>query len=422
MHAVKGLCVSKGNAKGKVYIVPNTNSMEQNCPIILVLEELDRNLLINLSKNVVGVVAEQGNIGSHGSGILRHLGIPCVLRIKNATHILKNGEIIEISGDRNCIFCSHSKLFHVDDNSPGDLYYLVAKDNFHKSNIRMQDTWFCARPNRAYQKLRFDIIHNVFENMGPFLFGLPPAKARQNEYGAFEECGNPNLVDVCSYVISNPQWLVEKAGERSGEINEIKRELQDLQGYTNGWNQAHAVKVFETGVELYQRLFKYAYMSQAISDEILDIYLDFAEYVLGKRDTHDILELKSDYVNRCLNSGIDPGVSQHWSSRIIEPHIWDGEILDYTFDVNGEMIACIHARSEQEKIKLMKDYDSFRIIVPLVYQLSEEFFYISSSINSFINWSIHSLYENLDVFNKTHIHLEDVYKLPLSTFVKMIHY
>lgn len=421
MNTVKGLCVSKGNAKGKVYIIPNTKEMEHNCPIILVLKELDRNLLINLKKNVVGVVAEQGNIGSHGSGILRHLGIPCVLRIKNATHILKNGENIEIAGDKNCILCSHSKLSHADNNSPGDLYYLVAKDNFQKSDIRIEETWFCARPNRAYQKLRFDIIHDVFENMASFLFDLPPAKARQNKYGAFEEFGNPNLIDVCSYVLSNPQWLVEKADERSAEINEIKRELQDLQNFTKEWDQAYAVKVFETGVELYQRLFKYAYMSQAISDEILDIYLDFVEYILGRRYTHDILELKSDYVNRCLDSGIDPGISQHWSSEKIEPHIWDGEILNCTFDINSEIIEHIHEKNEPEKVKLMRDYNSFRIIVPLVYQLSEEFFYISSSINSYINWSIHSLYENLDVFNKKYIRLEDVYKLPLSTFVKMIH-
>ena len=68
---IKGLCVSCGTAKGPAYIIKSENkqrisdiSLLPNT--ILVMKSLDRSILVNLNKNVIGVVAEHGNIGSQG--------------------------------------------------------------------------------------------------------------------------------------------------------------------------------------------------------------------------------------------------------------------------------------------------------------------------------------------------------------------
>ena len=106
MTVLSGLCVSKGNVKGIAHIVTDNDSLSalpRNT--ILVMKTLERNVLINLRENVVGVIAEHGNIGSHGAGILRQLKIPCILRINNATIRIKNGDKVELCGEKNCIIC-----------------------------------------------------------------------------------------------------------------------------------------------------------------------------------------------------------------------------------------------------------------------------------------------------------------------------
>ncbi len=94
---MKGLCVSKGSVRGKAIIVDSVFATKTIAPgTILIMKTLDRKLLVSLSKNVVGVIAESGNIGSHGAGILRSLKIPCVLRIKDAVSIINDGQEIVI--------------------------------------------------------------------------------------------------------------------------------------------------------------------------------------------------------------------------------------------------------------------------------------------------------------------------------------
>ena len=113
MNIVSGLCVSKGNVKGIAYIVTDNLTLDLlPANTILVMKNLERNILINLSKNIIGVIAENGNIGSHGAGILRQLGIPCILRVKNDTNLLKNNEENE--------------------NKQWDLIYMEKKGNLNK--------------------------------------------------------------------------------------------------------------------------------------------------------------------------------------------------------------------------------------------------------------------------------------------------
>lgn len=421
MGKINGLCVSKGNAVGKICVV-DSHYEEKTLTeeTILVMKTLDRKLLINLNKNVVGVIAEIGNIGSHGAGILRHLKIPCILRIENALEIFKDGETVKLCGtDCSISFdrdiqnskkaIDHSLHF-------GKLYLSLSSETFELTDIKINQTWYCARPERSYQKLRYDIIKDAFVLSANFLFGLPPAKIKQNEIGAITTLGAPNTLDICRYVLNNPTWLIAKARERSLVIDKIKTELsllnhlpQNIDGY---------VDVFKKGVELYQSLFRYSLMSQAISDELLDAYTDFVSMITEKGTSRDILNLRSIYVENCIESGIDPGVSQKWRSEKAERHIWNGTIIFEQLCEDEEIKDIINSKSNSEKLK--KDYDSFRIIVPLVYQLSEEFFYISSSINSYINWSLANICNEFNKKLGTSFNVENLYEFSIEDLFTMI--
>ncbi len=421
MGKINGLCVSKGNAIGKICVVDSRYSEKAlTDTTILVMKALDRKLLVNLNKKVVGVIAEIGNIGSHGAGILRHLKIPCILRIKNAMEIFKDGEIVELCGmDGSISFGGEiqNRKYEIEPSTEyGKMYSSISSEKFDLTDIQVNQSWYCARPDRPYQRLRYDIIKEVFVMSANFLFGLPPAKIKQNQVGAITTLGAPNTLDICKYILKNPSWLVIKAKERSQIIDNIKLELcklnqlpQTIDGY---------VAVFEKGIELYRNLFKYSLMSQAISDELLDAYTDFVSMITGKRVSRDILNLKSLYVENCINSGIDPGVSQKWKVEKAECHIWNGSISFEPLCEDEEIIDKINFKNNFEKLKM--DYDSFRIIVPLVYQLSEEFFYISSSINSYINWSLVQICNELNKKLEKKLNVEDLYEMSIEDLFNMI--
>lgn len=420
MRVHHGLCVSKGNVSGTVRVIKDAikKPVAYSQNTILVMKTLDRGLIVGLDKNVVGIVAERGNIGSHGAGILRQRNIPCVLRIKEATNIFKDGDILELRGSENCVISSLPSLVGVtpqneDSGNSEFTYSSISKESFSVNDIRLENKWVCPRPERAYQKLRYDIIHNVYGSSGAYLFGLPPAQVKQNDFGAVCTYGAPYISDICRFVLCNPTWLVEKAQHRSVEFTQIKNTLKSMMKQTDTKCVEEIYHIFCSSVKLYQSMFKYVSMSQAISDELLDIYLDFLRMSMGIKVSKDILHLKSDYVERCLASGIDPGVSQRWNPKRDIPHIWDGE-LDYSPLERDERIVSGILKKQHGSGRMLRDYDSFRVIIPLVYQLAEEYFYISSSINSFINWGIIKLCEYLNEVNNTNVSVEEYYGMTLA--------
>lgn len=421
MGRINGLCVSGGNAIGKICIVDSNYAYKQlKESTVLVMKTLDRELLVNLNENVVGVIAEIGNIGSHGAGILRHLKIPCILRIKNALKIFKDGELVKLCGsDGSIYFGEDAKSINNESNTNyqyGTLYSSFSTDTFELTDIKVNNVWQCARPDRPYQRLRYDIIKEVYVKSANFLFGLPPAKIKQNASGAIATFGAPNNLDICKYVLKNPSWLIAKAIERNIVVNNIKEELNRLKYLSQTMNAY--VTVFEKSVELYRSLFRYSLMSQAISDELLDAYLDFISMITDRETSKDILDLKSVYVENCIISGIDPGVSQKWKSEKAERHIWDGTITFESLSEDKKITEKIFSMNNSKKLK--EDYDSFRIIVPLVYQLSEEFFYISSSINSYINWSLVKICDEFKKILGTTITIEELYEFSLENLYDLI--
>lgn len=421
MGKINGLCVSKGNAVGKVCVVDSFYSgkkLEEDT--ILVMKTLDRKLLVNLNKNVVGVIAEIGNIGSHGAGILRHLKIPCILRIENATKLFEDGKIVELCGmDGSISFdgdIQNKNLVIEQYFQYGELYSALSTEKFDMSDIKINSNWYCARPDRPYQRLRFDIIKDVFVMSANFLFGLPLAQIKQNEVGAITTLGAPDNMDICRYVLRNPDWLVDKAKERTQVIDNIKIELEQLNQLPQNMEGYEAV--FKKGVELYRSLFRYSLMSQAISDELLDAYTDFVSMITGRGISRDILNLKSIYVENCISSGIDPGVSQKWKVEKSERHIWDGTIVFEPLCEDEEILEGINSKMDSEKLKM--DYESFRVVVPLVYQLSEEFFYISSSINSYINWSLVNICKEFNKKLGVTLYIEEIYGLKMEELFTLI--
>lgn len=56
--------------------------------------------LINAMQKAGGIITEEGGILSHAAVISRELGIPCIIDVKDATIILKDGDRIQMNADK----------------------------------------------------------------------------------------------------------------------------------------------------------------------------------------------------------------------------------------------------------------------------------------------------------------------------------
>lgn len=378
---VKGLGVSPGYAVGRIIFQGKKDYISKE-PVILVVRDLNRSIVASLSENVCAVLAEKGNVGCHGAGILREKGIPCILRIENIFEVIKENEIAEVIGDTGIV-----RLFE----------QLLKKQIAWKEHIRIEDKEVCYRPNRVYQRLRYEILKDGWERCPEYLFGLPRCKLRI-EKGVIFITNAPNLEDLRNLFIENPDEFLLMAKKRDLEVRKIKNELAYIRSNIDYTNISLIYEQFIKCIDLYQDLLKYIYITQFISDDLTEELINLIErYGAETKFKEKFIRenLKSDYVANSVRTKIDPGVSTTWKFPCKEPYVWQGKI-EWKRDIGDlQLMSKMFLATEEEGFTFFTRYSSLVLLVPLLYQLAEEHYFISSSICSFLNKFIEILADKL---------------------------
>ena len=100
---LKGIGASPGQIEGRVKILRNlqaTSDIDRNT--ILVVPYTDSGWTAVLAR-AGGLIAEVGGRLSHGAIVAREYGIPAVMDIHNATHLLRDGQRVRIDGQKGII-------------------------------------------------------------------------------------------------------------------------------------------------------------------------------------------------------------------------------------------------------------------------------------------------------------------------------
>ncbi|MGB9911109.1 MAG: phosphoenolpyruvate synthase [Microgenomates group bacterium] len=99
-----GQPASPGIGSGPVIVINSIkeiNKVKQGDILVTPMTNPD---FVPVMKKVAGIVTDKGGQTSHAAIVSRELGVPCVVGTKNATKILKNGEIITINGTTGEIY------------------------------------------------------------------------------------------------------------------------------------------------------------------------------------------------------------------------------------------------------------------------------------------------------------------------------
>lgn len=101
---LKGIPVSMGTRTGRACIVKSTDEIDQiQLGDILITESIDIGWCGYFSV-LAGVATEMGGLISEGAVVARELGLPCIMGVENATHLIKTGDKIKLVADNGLLF------------------------------------------------------------------------------------------------------------------------------------------------------------------------------------------------------------------------------------------------------------------------------------------------------------------------------
>ncbi len=99
---MKGVPISPGVVQGRVKVMKTANEKKLLHGEILVARATDPGWT-PLFINAKGIILEIGGVLQHGAVVAREYGIPCVSGVDDATHLLKDGQLVEVDGSNEIV-------------------------------------------------------------------------------------------------------------------------------------------------------------------------------------------------------------------------------------------------------------------------------------------------------------------------------
>lgn len=102
---LKGISLTSGEVQGRAWVLSEPELTPPSAlegPLILVARAVDAGWIPTFAK-VMGVVVETGGDLSHGSIILRELGLPAVTNVRGATYQLKTGDLVRLKASQGVV-------------------------------------------------------------------------------------------------------------------------------------------------------------------------------------------------------------------------------------------------------------------------------------------------------------------------------
>jgi rifampicin phosphotransferase len=105
---LSGICGSSGYKKGYAYVVNNPNEVDRTLTsddiLVVPFSHVGWTLLFS---HIGGIIAETGGQLSHTSIIAREYGIPAVVNVPGALHLIRTGQQLTLDADNGRVYLKH---------------------------------------------------------------------------------------------------------------------------------------------------------------------------------------------------------------------------------------------------------------------------------------------------------------------------
>ena len=100
---LSGLAASPGKVRGEVKVLLSSRQESKMNQGDILVAGMTRPDYMPLIRKAGAIVTDEGGITCHAAIVARELGIPCIVGTKGATSILKDGNEVEVDGDRGMV-------------------------------------------------------------------------------------------------------------------------------------------------------------------------------------------------------------------------------------------------------------------------------------------------------------------------------
>lgn len=103
IHEIKGLAAQQGIVRGRAKIIrldKELNKIERGDIMVAVTTHPEYITKMQIAQ---AIVTDEGGITCHAAIVAREMGIPCIVGTKNATQILKDGDLIEVNATKGIV-------------------------------------------------------------------------------------------------------------------------------------------------------------------------------------------------------------------------------------------------------------------------------------------------------------------------------
>ena len=100
---LQGTSASRGTAHGKAVIVKGVKDLQNVSKGDILVAVTTHPDYVPAMQKSSAIVTDEGGVTSHAAIVSREIGIPCVVGTKNATQILKDGDLIEVDANKGIV-------------------------------------------------------------------------------------------------------------------------------------------------------------------------------------------------------------------------------------------------------------------------------------------------------------------------------
>jgi phosphoenolpyruvate synthase/pyruvate phosphate dikinase len=100
---IKGLGINSGKTQGEVKLVTQTTPLREIESGKIIVTQMTHPDMTPMLKKVKAIITDEGGLLCHTANIAREFGILAIIGTKNATRLLKDGDIIELDADKGVV-------------------------------------------------------------------------------------------------------------------------------------------------------------------------------------------------------------------------------------------------------------------------------------------------------------------------------
>lgn len=258
--------------------------------------------------------------------------------------------------------------------------------------------WICIRPDRQVSKLDFDAKKKGFEKVPTVLFGRNKARCELSEDQLVWYTDFVDEAELFFYTLHDLDWFFKKVLEREKAYETCKEMIKKI------YEVCEKDRITKEGYidtilmwsDTYSKIFPYAFLSLMTDEGFIESFTFFLENLIDDGKVNKIMNriLRSEYAKNAIEFGYIPKLSK---SLVFPPEpkfIPEGKINFRIYTKNDKDILEAISKIDSDQ-NLVDIYFRYKIVVPIIFQLSEENFYVLRGLSIAANHLLNRLGEEL---------------------------